>query len=82
MLSEVVCLIKCATAITYIWFLHNKQHVCSLDCNTARFLSGTGIFHSETQYRTVVPELCSGHNPSIALVDLDCSGQEVMLTMV
>jgi hypothetical protein len=67
MISEVVYLLKCATAIKCMLFLHTIQHVCSLDCNTARFLSGTGIFHSETQYKTAVPEQCSGENPSIAL---------------
>jgi hypothetical protein len=41
-------------------FLHNVQHLYSLDCNYDRFLSGTGIFHSETRYRTAVPEQCSG----------------------
>jgi hypothetical protein len=65
---------KCATAIKCMLFLHNIQHVCSLDCNTARFLSGTCIFHSETQYRTAVQELCSGLNPSIALVSLPAGG--------
>jgi hypothetical protein len=47
----------CATAITCILLLHNIQHLCCLDCNNYSFLSGTCIFHFETQYKTEWTEI-------------------------